>query len=107
MRYNKGRAGKGNAKRLLMGNKGRHKKIRQGLLNLDLLSTFPVFNTRKYTSKEYFEVFEAASLNQLSMKQLCLTERVKGKKCPFPEQIMIFMWWNLPYLRIHMKKRKN
>lgn len=88
MRNNKGRARKGNAKRLLQGNNGRYKKVRQSILNLDLLSAFPVFNTRKYTSKEYFDVFEAASLNQLSIKQLCLTERVKGKKYPSPEQMM-------------------
>lgn len=88
MRYNKGRVRKGNAKRLSLGNKGRYKKVRQRLINLDLLSAFPVFNTRKYTSKEYFNAFEAASLNQLSIKQLCLTERVKGRECPSPEQMM-------------------
>lgn len=88
MRYNKGRVRKGNAKRLSLGNKGRYKKVRQILINLDLLSAFPVFNMRKYTSKEYFNAFEAASLNQLSIKQLCLTERVKGRECPSPEQMM-------------------
>jgi len=67
---------------------GKYNELRKSLLSLNLLGNLPAFNTRKYSPKEYYTLFERASLDQVSIKQACLIERFQGRKCPSPEQVM-------------------
>ena len=65
-----------------------YKKLHQDLNNLNLLKQLYSFNTRKYNSKDYFNVLENASMYQTSIKHACLIKRFLGRKAPSPEQVM-------------------
>ncbi len=88
MNYKKGWSKKRRGKSLCARNNYRHEKIHQKLLHLNLLKELSPFNTRNYNSKEYFAVFEQASLHKTSIKQACLMKRLQGTKYPSPEQVM-------------------
>lgn len=65
-----------------------YKKVHQNLFRLNILNPLPSFTTCKYTSQAYFTVFEHASVHQRSIKQTCLINRLQGRNCPSPEQVM-------------------
>lgn len=88
MNYNKRWSKKRRVTHLYDRNNSRYKEIRQKLLNLNLFNKISAFNTQKYDSKDYYATFEHASLHQISIKQACLMERFKGKRCHSPEQVM-------------------
>lgn len=88
MNYKKSWSKKKRAKLLCSRNKHRYKEIRQKLVSLNVLKKLSAFTTKKYDSQEYFAAFEHASLYQISIKQACLMERLRGRWCPSPEQVM-------------------
>lgn len=58
------------------------------LVEINVLNDVKAFHTKKYGSKDYFSVFEQASLHKRSIKQVSLMGRASGKRFPSPEQIM-------------------
>jgi len=88
MNYKKGWTKKRRGKLLCSRNNFRYKEIRQKLLSLNFLKKLATFSTRKFGSQEYFTVFEHSSLHQISIKQMCLMNRLGRRKCPSPEQVM-------------------
>jgi len=88
MNYLKGWTKKRRGKLLCSRNNVRYKEIRQKLLSLNILKELTAFITRKYDPQEYFTTFEHASLHQISIKQACLMNRLQGRWCPSPEQVM-------------------
>ena len=67
---------------ILARKNSKYDTLRKRFLSLNLFNKLPAFTTRKYHSKEYQAVFEYASLEQISIKQACLIERFRGRKCP-------------------------
>ena len=88
MKYQKRWSKKRRMTLLYSRNHSRYTQVHQSLLNLNLFKKLSAFNTRKYDPQDYFAVFEHASLHQISIKQACLMERLQGRKCPSPEQVM-------------------
>lgn len=88
MKYQKRWSKKRRMTLLYSRNRSRYTQVHQSLLNLNLFKKLSAFNTRKYDPEDYFAVFEHASLHQISIKQACLMERLQGRKCPSPEQVM-------------------
>jgi len=73
---------------ILARKNSKYDTLRKRFLSFNLFNKLSAFTTRKYHSKEYQAVFEYASLEQISIKQACLIERFRGRKCPSPEQVM-------------------
>lgn len=73
---------------VLIRNDTRFTNIHERLVKLNILNGLPAFTTKKYASEEYFNVFEQASLYNVSIKQMCIIGREHGKRWPSPEQVM-------------------
>ncbi|MBD3200940.1 MAG: hypothetical protein GF316_13050 [Candidatus Lokiarchaeota archaeon] len=73
---------------ILSGHPTRLRKSHRILYNLDPLDSIPGFTTKKYSSLEYFILFDQASLWQQSIKHSSSMARAMRRKNPSPEQLM-------------------